>query len=447
MNPPGDLRSIFLAAVESVDPYLMITGNVSVEGGYLVIRHEGRTVREELSAYREIVVLGIGKASARMGRAMEEILGGRLARGTLITKYGHAERLSRIEVLEAGHPIPDQSSVDGARVLHRIASEADGRTLIINLLSGGGSALLTLPLDGVSLHDIQEMTRLLLESGADITEINCLRKHLSQVKGGHFARASFPARTISLILSDVVGDRLDTIASGISVADNTTYAQARDILDKYRIQDRIPQSIARIIQSGIEGRIPDTPKEGDPVFANVTNVLLGNNLAACRAARSAGEKLGYRPHILTSTLTGEAREIARFFASMARDLDRGVSDFTRPALLITGGETTVTIRGSGKGGRNQEMALAFLTDFMDNDRLQHDIAFLSAGTDGNDGPTDAAGAVVDIALMKRVKAEGLNPAEYLADNDAYHFFERTGALLKTGPTGTNVCDIQLLAVV
>jgi hydroxypyruvate reductase len=229
-----------------------------------------------------------------------------------------------------------------------------------------------------------------------------------------------------------LGDRLDTIASGISVADNTTYAQARDILDKYRIQDRIPQSIARIIQSGIEGRIPDTPKEGDPVFANVTNVLLGNNLAACRAARSAGEKLGYRPHILTSTLTGEAREIARFFASMARDLDRGVSDFTRPALLITGGETTVTIRGSGKGGRNREMALAFLTDFMDNDRLQHDIAFLSAvyGT-AIDGPTDAAGAVVDIALMKRVKAEGLNPSEYLADHDAYHFFERTGALLKT----------------
>lgn len=447
MNPSEDLRSIFLKAVERVDPYLMITGNISVEAGLLVIRHEGQELREDLSFYRDIVVLGIGKASTRMGKAMEEVLGDRLTKGVVITKYGHAEGLSRMDVLEAGHPVPDDKSIDGARLLHGIADDADGKTLIINLVSGGGSALFTLPREGISLQDIQEMTRLLLESGADIREINCLRKHISLVKGGHFARISFPARTINIILSDVVGDRLDTIASGITVPDSTTYAQALDILEKYRIDDKVPHSITATIQSGIEGRIPDTPKEGDPVFSKVTNVLLGNNLAACRAARSACEKLGYKAHVLTSSLTGEAREIARFFSSLARDLDQGISDFSRPALLIAGGETTVTIRGPGKGGRNQEMALAFLVDLMVNYPFPENISFLSAGTDGNDGPTDAAGAIIDKALVERVRSLGIDPAEYLENNDAYHFFERTGALFKTGPTGTNVCDIQLLAVV
>ncbi len=447
MNPSEDLRSIFFRAVERVDPYLMITGNISMESGTLVIQHEGRSVvREDLSKYRDVVVVGIGKASAKMGRAMEEILGEHMAKGAVITKYGHSEKLSRIAVMEAGHPIPDENSINSARILHRIAAEADEKTLIINLVSGGGSALFTLPHGGISLHDIQETTRLLLESGADIREINCLRKHLSQVKGGHFARTAFPARMINIILSDVVGDRLDTIASGISVADDTTYAQARDILKKYRIHDKVPSAITDLVQSGIEGGIPDTPKQGDPVFANIVNVLLGNNLAACRAARSAGETLGYRAHIMTSSLTGEAREIAKFFTSLARDLDQGISDFSRPALLIAGGETTVTIRGRGKGGRNQEMALAFLDDLMKNYPSFRNISFLSAGTDGNDGPTDAAGAVIDDALAEKVRSLGINPAEYLEDNDAYHFFEKTGALFKTGPTNTNVCDLQLLIV-
>lgn len=446
MNPTEDLRSIFLKAVERVDPYLMITGNISVDGCTLIIRHEGGTLREDLSSYRDIVVLGIGKASTRMGRAMEEILGERLTRGVVITKYGHAESLSKLGILEAGHPIPDQKSVKGARVLYRIAAEADERTLIINLVSGGGSALFTLPQDGVSLRDVQETTRLLLESGADIREINCLRKHLSRVKGGHFARISYPARTITIILSDVVGDRLDTIASGITVADDTTYAKANDILRKYRIHDRVPRSVTELIRSGMEGSVPETPKAGDIVFSRVTNVLLGNNLAACRAAASAGEKLGYKTHILTTSLTGEAREIARFFSSMARDIDLGMSDFQRPALLIAGGETTVTIRGTGTGGRNQEMALAFLVDMLETHPSLENICFLSAGTDGNDGPTDAAGAIIDRALMERVRSLGIHPAVFLENNDAYHFFGRTGALFKTGPTGTNVCDLQLLAV-
>lgn len=446
MDPSGDLRTIFLKAVERVDPYLMIIGGVSVESGVLTFRYEGQTVREDLSRYRDIVVLGIGKASARMGRAMEEILGARMTRGAVITKYGHAQEVSKIAVIEAGHPVPDENGVNGARLLHRLAGDADEKTLIITLVSGGGSALLTLPTEGVSLRDIQEMTGLLLESGADIGEINCLRKHLSQVKGGQFARIASPARVIGIILSDVVGDRLDTIASGITAPDDTTFAQALDILKRYRLLEKVPRPIADRIRSGAEGRIPDTPKQGDPAFDTVTNILVGNNLSACRAASAAGEALGYRTHILTSSLTGEAREIARFFAALARDIERGISDFPRPALLIAGGETTVTIRGSGTGGRNQEMALAFLAELLERHPSSEGIHFLSAGTDGNDGPTDAAGAVVDAALMERVRSEGIDPADYLARNDAYHFFERIGALFKTGPTGTNVCDIQLLIV-
>jgi hydroxypyruvate reductase len=446
MNPPEDLRSIFLRAVERVDPLSMIPRSISVESGSIVIRSDGQTIREDLSDYRDIVVLGIGKASARMGKAMEAVLGGHLTRGTVITKYGHSEKLSKISVMEAGHPIPDGNGITGARLLQRIAIEADHRTLIILLISGGGSALFCLPREGVSLQDLQMMTGLLLESGADIQEMNCLRKHTSQVQGGLFARMSYPARTISVILSDVVGDRLDTIASGITAPDCTTFAQAKSILKKYRLEERIPRSIAEVIESGVRGGVLETPKEGDPAFRHVTNVLLGNNLAACREARSQGERLGYRACIITSSLTGEAREIAKFFTAMARDLDRGISDFPRPALLVSGGETTVTIRGTGKGGRNQEMALAFLVDLMEDHPLFRNIHFLSAGTDGNDGPTDAAGALVTGELAERTRSLGLDPAQLLRDNDSYTFFEATGALFKTGPTNTNVGDLQLLIV-
>ncbi|MEN6446508.1 MAG: glycerate kinase [Syntrophaceae bacterium] len=447
MNPAEDLKEIFLKALERVDPYRMITGNIRTTGDMLSITQEESTLTEDLSRYDELLVLGIGKAAVKMARAIEEILGDRITRGSVITKYGHAEKLRKIHVLEASHPIPDRNSINGAQELYRLAHDADEKTLIINLVSGGGSALFTLPQEGISLEDTREVTKILLDCGADIKEINCIRKHLSRVKGGHFARISHPARMINLILSDVVGDRLDTIASGITVADNTTFAQARDILRKYHLEDRVPASITGLIQSGVDGNIPDTPKEGDPVFGNVVNVLLGNNLSACRSARRRGEELGYHAHVLTSSLTGEAREIAKFFTSIARDLEKGISEFKKPALIITGGETTVTIRGKGKGGRNQEMALAFLADLVDGSVDLGSISFLSAGTDGNDGPTDAAGAFVSSGIKENMERLGLKADDFLGNNDSYHFFEATDHLFKTGPTGTNVCDIQLLIVV
>ncbi|HOO45027.1 MAG TPA: glycerate kinase [Deltaproteobacteria bacterium] len=446
MNPKEDIRKIFLKAIERVDPYKMITQNMSLQGDTLLIRFNGKTLEEDLKNYRRIVVLGIGKASSKMGRALEDILGKRISTGTVVTKYGHGEKLRIITVVEAAHPIPDENSVMGAGELFKLAYEANEQTLIINLVSGGGSALFSLPAEGISLEDKQVMTRILLECGADIREINCIRKHISLVKGGQFARVSYPARMINIILSDVIGDRLDTIASGITVADDTTFAQAQAIIDKYHIQNRIPESVSALIRSGLEGKVPDTPKPGDKAFEKITNILLGNNAAACRAARDYGVSLGYRSCYLTSSLSGEAREIARFFTAMAKDIDQGISDLARPALIVAGGETTVTIRGTGKGGRNQEMALAFLIDLLESYPDFQGIHFLSGGTDGNDGPTDAAGAVVSFDMKKAVLQKGLKPLEYLENNDSYHFFEKLGGLVMTGPTNTNVCDVQLLIV-
>ena len=446
MNPENDMRAIFSRALERVDPYEMIKNSIAVEDDTLVISHNGQTLRENLNAYRDIVAIGIGKASSKMGAAVEDILKERLSGGIVVTKYGHAERLKGIQVIEAGHPIPDENSVAGAEALYRIASRADENTLIINLISGGGSSLLSLPAEGVTLGDKQETTRVLLESGADIREINCVRKHISRVKGGRFAHAAFPARMINIILSDVVGDRLDSIASGIAVPDDTTYAQAVGIVDKYRIRSVLPASVVSVLESGKAGKNPDTPKQGDPVFDRVINILLGNNLAACRAARDHGAYLGYRSFLLTSMLTGEAREAARFFAAVARDIRRCTSDFAKPALVVSGGETTVTVKGDGKGGRNQEMALSFLNDFQEAQDDMEGIHFLSAGTDGTDGPTDAAGALVGPGLLHRVRSSGLNTGAYLEKNDSYHFFQKAGGLFVTGPTNTNVCDIQLLIV-
>ena len=443
MNPENDMRAIFSRALERVDPYEMIKNSIAVEDDTLVISHNGQTLRENLNAYRDIVAIGIGKASSKMGAAVEDILKERLSGGIVVTKYGHAERLKGIQVIEAGHPIPDENSVAGAEALYRIASRADENTLIINLISGGGSSLLSLPAEGVTLGDKQETTRVLLESGADIREINCVRKHISRVKGGRFAHAAFPARMINIILSDVVGDRLDSIASGIAVPDDTTYAQAVGIVDKYRIRSVLPASVVSVLESGKAGKNPDTPKQGDHVFDRVLNILLGNNLAACRAARDHGTYLGYRSFLLTSMLTGEAREAARFFAAVARDIRRCTSDFAKPALVVSGGETTVTVKGDGKGGRNQEMALSFLNDFQEAQDDMEGIHFLSAGTDG---PTDAAGALVGPGLLHRVRSSGLNTGAYLEKNDSYHFFQKAGGLFVTGPTNTNVCDIQLLIV-
>jgi glycerate 2-kinase len=447
LDPLRDLETIYWDAVRAVDPTRLIERQVKREGRTLIINAHGNTVSEDLSSYDRVMVLGLGKASARMARAMETILGEDLDEGLIITKYGHGLDLEKTRVLEAGHPVPDGNSMEGARMLVRLAREADERTLIINLVSGGGSSLCCLPAEGISLKDKGETTKALLASGATIDEVNCIRKHISKVKGGGLSRIAYPARLISFILSDVVGDRVDTIASGITAPDPTTFDEALAILEKYHIEDRIPAPVKDHLASGAQGRIPETPKAGDPVFHNSVNIILGNNALACRVALSRARMLGYDAHLLTTTLRGEARQAGWCFSLLARDMDTTFPSLKKPAVIITGGETTVTLKGKGSGGRNQEMALAFACELHKVCPGSSNIYFISAGTDGTDGPTDAAGAFVTPGLMGRMKEIEPLALKRLKDNDAYHFFQDMGLLFKTGPTYTNVCDIQILMVV
>ena len=447
MNPVKDLENIYRDAVREVDPAGLIQSRVKKDGHKLTIQSPDTKISEDLSRYKQVIVLGIGKASARMALGMESILGDELSAGFVITKYGHGLKLRKIQVMETGHPVPDENSLEGARILSQMAGAADEHTLIINLISGGGSSLLCLPADGISLEDKRQTTRVLLASGADIDEMNCIRKHISKVKGGGLASVAYPARLINLILSDVIGDRIDTIASGITAPDHTTFQDALSIIRKYALDDKLPQAVRDHLVQGAKGNIPETPKAGDPVFRNTINIIMGNNTLACNAARKTAQRLGYNARILSTTLAGEASEAGSYFAQLAKVIDSGKSGIAKPAAIIAGGETTVTIRGKGKGGRNQEMALAYAIELHRIYPGSPNIFFLSAGTDGSDGPTDAAGAFVTPALMEKMKAISAQAAAHLKENDSYHFFRDTGDLFMTGPTYTNVCDIQILVVI
>ena len=446
MNPVKDLENIYRDAVREVDPAGLIQSRVKKDGRILTIQSPDAKISEDLSRYKQVIVLGIGKASARMASTMESILGDELSAGFVVTKYGHGLKLGKIQVMEAGHPVPDENSLDGARILAQMAAAADENTLIIHLISGGGSSLFCLPAAGLSLDDKRQTTKALLASGADIDEMNCIRKHISKVKGGGLARIASPARLINLILSDVIGDRIDTIASGITAPDPTTFQEALAIVRKYALDDKLPQAVRDHLVLGAQGKIPETPKSSDPVFRNTVNIIMGNNTLACDAARKTTEQLGYDSRILSTTLAGEASEAGACFAQLAKEIDSGKAGIVKPAAIIAGGETTVTIRGKGKGGRNQEMALAFAIELHRIFSGSSNIFFLSAGTDGSDGPTDAAGAFVTPALMEKMNAISAKAAASLAENDAYHFFSNTGDLFKTGPTYTNVCDMQILLV-
>ncbi|MEJ5376825.1 MAG: glycerate kinase [bacterium] len=430
-----DAEAIFQAALAAVDPEEAVLRHLSLEGQELRV---GDLI-VELDRFQNIWVLGAGKADAPMARALEKILGDRISGGLIVVKEGHGLDLERIEVWEASHPLPDQRGVQGTlKVLH-MAEKAGSRDLILALFSGGGSALLVAPAQGISLQDKQETTRLLLSCGATIHEINVVRKHLSSVKGGQLARVSYPATVVSLILSDVIGDNLDAIASGPTVPDTSTFAQAREVLLKYGIWEDVPPSVRERLQEGCQGRIQETPKAGEICFERTHWKILGSNLQALKGAMAHAEKIGYRALILSSCLEGEAREVARAVSAVAKEVLRSGNPLRAPACLLCGGETTVTLRGQGKGGRNQEFALAAALAL---DGWEHVVA-LSGGTDGTDGPTDAAGAVVDGTTVQRARRAGLSPELYLEKNDSYNFFGSLGQLLITGPTRTNVMDVNI----
>jgi len=453
MNPEkyrSQLTEIFKTAVERVNPETMISRFLTLEGNLLKVNLPESPYEADLGRFDTILVLGTGKATAKMARALEGILGSRINDGFISVKTGHTEKLSLIRTREASHPVPDESSVAAAREMERLAGEADERTLVINLISGGGSALLCSPYKDenhhLTLEEKQEVTRQLLACGADITEINCLRKHLSGIKGGRLAALLAPATSLNLILSDVIGDSLSAIASGPTTADPTTFGEAGAILEKYRLWDKVPPAASELIRAGLAGDIPETPKPGDQVFDRVTNILIGTNRDALVTAAEQAEALGYHTAALTCRLAGEAREAAQTLQNIAVDIRDHQLLVARPACLLAGGETTVTLKGSGLGGRNQEMALAFLDLLSRDPRGGENLYFLSGGTDGNDGPTDAAGAFADAALIRRAEELGLDSGAYLENNDSYRFFDAAGGLLRTGPTNTNVCDLQIILI-
>ncbi|MDR1933466.1 MAG: glycerate kinase [Spirochaetales bacterium] len=449
-----DLSGIFQASLRRVDPYMMIKDRMTISGNALSIKTDAGTLSWDLTKYKRILVLGAGKATAKMALAVEEILGSRICEGLIAVKPGHTEKLERVRMIPAGHPVPDAGSVEAGRAIARLCEEADKETLIFNLISGGGSALLSFPYawdddegrHALSLEDKQAATKALLACGANIQEINCIRKHLSGIKGGRLARLSQPAESVNLILSDVVGDRLDSIASGLAVPDNSTYEEAIRLIKKFDIASKLPPLAWKVLQMGADGRLPETPKKGDPAFDKVKNILIGSNYGALLAAERTAKDLGYATLVLSSEITGEAREAARFYIGIARDVLKHELAVKKPACVIAGGETTVTLKGSGKGGRNQEMALSFLSEIEANPEGSEGIWFLAASTDGNDGPTDAAGAFADTDVLAAGKKAGLSIQDYLAANDSYNYFDKIGFLCKTGPTNTNVCDVQITII-
>ncbi|MFZ5928898.1 MAG: glycerate kinase type-2 family protein [Acidobacteriota bacterium] len=419
--------SIFRAAVQAADPRRTVKAALE---------------KQDLSRYRRIFVVGAGKASAAMAQAAEQALGRRIHGGWINTKDGHLAPLKRITLHEASHPVPDARGVEGARRIAEIAAQAQEGDLLLCLISGGGSALLPLPLEPLTLEEKQETTRLLLACGATIHEINAVRKHLSAIKGGKLARLAHPAHVLALLLSDVVGDPLDVIGSGPAAPDTSTFATAWAVIEKYGLQEKIPARARRLLEEGLAGRMAETPKPGDPCFLRTRNVIVGSNRLAVDAAARRARELGYRPLVLSTTIEGETRDIAGMHAAIAREIVTTGRPARPPVCVISGGETTVTLRGQGLGGRNQEFALAAAIVL---EGLPGVLAF-SAGTDGTDGPTDAAGAMADGTTLARAAQLGLDARRALAQNDSYHFFEPLGDLVMTGPTGTNVMDVRLMLV-
>lgn len=431
-------KNIFQKGVAAVDPGRAVKRVCRRQGDQLLIGH--RTY--DLSICRNLLVIGAGKAAAPMAAALEDSLADKITEGIINVKYGHTATLKQIRIIEAGHPVPDKNGELGAGEIFRLAEAAGENDLIITLISGGGSALLPLPVPGLSLKDKQKAIKTLLACGAAIHEINTIRKHTSLIKGGGLAQAAWPAQMITLILSDVVGDDLDVIASGPSVPDSSTFADCMAIIAKYNIINSLPQKIIAHFKKGVSGEIPDTPGPDDPVFEKICNMIVGDNLQAINAAQKEAAQLGYNTLILSSMIEGETCDIALMHGAIAREVLKTGNPIAPPACILSGGETTVNIKGNGLGGRNQEFALAAAINIAGCD----DILILSGGTDGNDGPTDAAGAIADSETVDRAKQLGLNPLDYLQNNDSYHFFNKLGDLLMTGPTNTNVMDLHIMLV-
>jgi hydroxypyruvate reductase len=429
---------IFQAGLQAVDPVEAIERHIRIEKDLLFIGDR----QFDLKDFDRIVVVGAGKAVAPMAKAVEDLLEDRISDGVIVVKDEHGLPLKKIKVCEASHPVPDERGVKGTEEILSLVKKAGERDLVICLISGGGSALLIAPVGDISLEDKQNATKLLLACGATIHEFNTVRKHLSRAKGGRLAQMAYPSTVTSLILSDVVGDDLDVIASGPTVPDSSTFDDAEQILKGYGVWDQLASTVRSHLAKGSAGQIEDTPKSDNAAFQKCSQVLVGTNLQALKAASKTAEKLGYRPLILSSKVEGEAREVAKFYTAIAREVLSSEYPLKPPVCVLAGGETTVTLTGEGRGGRNQEFALAAALAIAGLDN----VVILSGGTDGTDGPTDAAGAIADGTTVARALEKDLVPKDFLRRNDSYNFFQKLEDLLMTGPTRTNVMDMYMLLI-
>jgi glycerate 2-kinase len=423
-----DLREIHSASLAAADPEEAVRRYVRIEGN-AVVAGDKRFEAER------VFVLAAGKAAGAMAQAAEELFGERIAGGLIVTKYGHEASSEKLEIIFAAHPEPDEKGVEAARRAEELTRSLGEGDLLLALISGGASALLADPAPPIELADLKKLTGALLRSGANINEINAVRKHVSVLKGGGLARLAAPAPTLALLLSDVVGDDPSAIASGLTAPDPTTLDDARRVLERYGIEP--PESVAEYLKNA-----PETPKPGDPVFERVADVVCGSGRHAAEAAVAKALELGYEPMLLSTTITGDARGIASVYAAVVREVLESGNPLPPPCAVVSGGEATVTVRGDGKGGPNQEFALTLAVEL---DGIGG-WAALAADTDGNDGPTDAAGGLVDGATAEAIRSGGIAPEEALANNGAYAALEAGGALLITGPTGTNVNDLRVALI-
>lgn len=425
----------YRAALTAADPRAAVRAHLRREGNTLL----AGTVPYDLTRIRRVIIAGAGKAGVPMVAEMEQILGDDLAGGLVIVKEGHGGKLHRVEVREAAHPVPDAAGVAATAELLALVGSAGPDDLILCPLSGGGSALLVAPAAPLTLGDKRTLTDCLLRAGCTINEINAVRRHCSAVKGGQLARTANGAAVIALLLSDVIGDPTDVIASGPTVPDSSTFSEAMGVIDRYDLRACIPARILERLAAGVRGEVAETPKAGDPCFARSQALVIAGLTQACRAAQQTAEQHGYTTVLLSTALQGEARHVARLLVTEARSQ---APQRPRPFCLIAGGETTVTVRGDGTGGRNQELALAAALLLQG----QADITVAALATDGGDGPTDAAGAIVDGSTVRRAVERGWEAAAALARNDAYPLLNAAGALIRTGPSGTNVNDLMLVLV-
>ncbi len=436
----ADFQEILASTITAVDPYASVLRHINRDGNTLnITRHDGQHLILPLNNFDRIFVVGAGKATAPMAEAIETLLGDNISDGIIIVKDGHCGTLRRIAQTEASHPLPDRRGMEATTQVYNMVKSAGKNDLIISLLSGGGSSLLSLPAD-IPLEDKIAATSILLRCGANIEEINCVRKHISQVKGGLLAQAAYPATVVNCLISDVVGDDISAIASGPLSPDTSTYGDALRIVRKYHLADILPASVTARLIAGTEGRIPETAKCDDPAFTRITPVILASNIQALDAAKEQAQHLGYETLILSSMFEGDTSEAALFHGRIAREIHATGNPIPRPACIISGGETTVRVQGSGLGGRNMEFVLRSAIEIAGLPNM----LIASIGTDGTDGPTDAAGAIADGTTLQRARQKGLAVEQYLANNDSYHFFEALGDLVKTGPTRTNVMDARII---